>query len=143
MFALMSSTKRRWMAIAALTAVAVGSQLIPATAQAQRHNITYIARVNGMAPGSQAIFMITDTHPSTANLSSVPGNTFEANAVLADPAKAGMQVVIHWPYSANVHCEIDVDDDVATQVDQFVSPQPGNTNPMNGVLPCGAPITNT
>jgi hypothetical protein len=141
----MNSTKRRWMTIAAVTATAICSQLIPATAQAQneRHNITYIARVDGVAPGSQATFRISDTQVNTANLSSVPGNPFEANTVLADPAKAGMQVAIHWPYSANVHCEIDVDDNVAAKVDQFVSPQPGNTDPMNGVLPCGAPLTTT
>ena len=54
-----------------------------------------------------------------------------------------MQVAIHWPYSANAHCEIDIDDDVAAQADQFVRPVPGNTNPMNGVLPCGPPLTTT
>jgi formamidopyrimidine-DNA glycosylase len=145
MSSVMNSTKRRWMTIAAVTATAICSQLIPATAQAQneRHNVTYIARVDGVAPGSQATFRISDAQVNTANLSSVPGTPFEANTVLADPAKAGMQVAIHWPYSANVHCEIDVDDNVAAQVDKFVSPQPGNTDPMNGVLPCGAPLTTT
>jgi cytochrome P450 len=57
---------------------------------------------------------------------------------LADPQKAGMQILLHWPYSANVHCEIDVDDHVFAQVDQFVRPAPPNTDPMNGVLQCGA-----
>ncbi|GFG75689.1 hypothetical protein MBOT_30540 [Mycobacterium botniense] len=119
-----------------------GAQLSPGTAQAQneKHNITYIARVDGVAPGSVATFMINDTQTNTATLSSLPGSTFEANTVLADPAKAGMQVALHWPYSANVHCEIDVDDKVAAQVDQFVRPMPGSTDPMNGVLPCGAPL---
>lgn len=42
-----------------------------------------------------------------------------------------------------MHCEIDIDDNVATQVDQMIRPQPGNTDPMNGVLPCGAPLTGT
>jgi hypothetical protein len=139
----MNSTKRRWMTIAAVTAAAVGAQLIPATAHAQQHNITYIARVDGVAPGTVATFMINDTHTNSANFGSVPGNAFEANTVLADPAKAGMQVAIRWPYSANVHCEIDVDDHVATQVDQFVAPQAGNNDPMNGVLHCGALLTTT
>jgi hypothetical protein len=139
----MNSTMRRWMTIAAVMAAAVGAQLIPATAHAQQHNITYIARVDGVAPGSVATFMINDHQTNSANLSSVPGNAFEANTVLADPAKAGMQVAIRWPYSAKVHCEIDVDDNVATQVDQIVTPTPGNTDPMNGVLPCGAPLTTT
>ena len=47
----------------------------------------------------------------------MPGQVFEANTVLPDPSKAGMQVSIRWPYSANVHCEIDIDDNVAAQVD--------------------------
>lgn len=108
---------------------------------AELHNVTYIARVDGVAPDSQATFMINDIQVDTAGLSSVPGNAFQANAVLADPQKAGMQVAIHWPYSANVHCEIDIDGNVAAQVDQFVRPVPGSTDPMNGVLRCGAPVT--
>jgi hypothetical protein len=137
----MSSTKYRWLAIAALMSAAVSSQLIPAPARAELHNITYIARIDGVAPGGQATF-VTNNQTNSAPLSSMPGNAFEANTVLADPAKAGMQVAIRWPYSAKVHCEIDVDDHVATQVDQFVQPAPGSTDPMNGVLPCGAPVTN-
>ncbi|HYB36637.1 MAG TPA: hypothetical protein VEF72_13335 [Mycobacterium sp.] len=141
----MNSTSRRWTTIAAVMAAAVGAQLIPATAQAQneRHNVTYIARVDGVAPGSVATFMINERQANTANLSSLPGNAFEANTVLADPTKAGMQVTLRWPYSANVHCEIDIDDNVAAQVDQFVRPAPGNNDPMNGVLPCGAPLATT
>ncbi|MBS4729633.1 hypothetical protein MSM1_15195 [Mycobacterium sp. SM1] len=139
----MSSTKRRSVTVAAVTAGAMCVPVSPVTAHAQNelHNVTYIARVDGVAPGSQATFRISDTQVNTATLSAVPGNPFEANTVLADPAKAGMQVAIHWPYSANVHCEIDVDDTVATQVDQFVRPVPGSADPMNGVLPCGAPLT--
>ncbi|WP_232070490.1 hypothetical protein [Mycobacterium noviomagense] len=115
-------------------------QLIPAAATAELHNVTYIARIDGVAPGSQATFLINDTQTNTAPLSSLPGNALQVNTVLADPAKAGMKVAIRWPYSANVHCEIDVDDNVAAQVDQFVRPAPGSTDPMNGVLPCGAPL---
>jgi len=138
--AVMSSTMHRWTAIAALTAAAVSAQLTPATARADLHNVTYIARVDGVAPGSQATFVTTDNQTSTAQLSTVPGNAFEANTVLADPHQAGMQVSVRWPYSANVHCEIDVDDNVATQVDQLVRPVPGSTDPMNGALACGAPL---
>ena len=118
------------------------SQLTPATARADLHNITYIARVDGVAPGSQATFVTNNNQTNTAQLSSMPGNAFEANAVLADPKQAGMQVSVRWPYAANVHCEIDVDDNVATQVDQFVRPAAGTTDSMNGVLPCGAPLPN-
>ena len=79
---------------------------------------------------------------NTASLSSMPGNGFEANAVLADPHQAGMQVSVRWPYAANVHCEIDVDGNVATQVDHFVQPAAVSADSMNGVLPCGAPLPN-
>lgn len=130
----------RWIAVAALTGAAVGSQLTPASARAELHNITYIVRVDGVAPGSQAAFVTNTNQTNTAQLSSLPGNAFQANAVLADPNQAGMQVSIRWPYAANVHCEIDVDNHVATQVDQFVRPVPGSTDPMNGVLPCGASL---
>jgi hypothetical protein len=132
----------RWIAIGALTAAAISSQLTPATARAHLHNITYRARVDGVAPGSQATFVINVNQTNTAPLNSMPGNVFEANTVLADPNQAGMQVSIRWPYAANVHCEIDVDDKVATQVDRLVQPAPGSTDPMNGVLPCGAPLPN-
>ena len=132
----------RWIAVAALTVAAVSSQLTPASARAELHNITYIARVDGVAPGSQATFVTTNNQTSSAPLSTVPGNAFQTNTVLPDPAQAGMRVSIRWPYSANVHCEIDVDDTVATQVDRFVSPMPSSTDPMNGVLACGAPLPN-
>jgi hypothetical protein len=95
-----------------------------------------------VAPGSQATFVTNDNQTNTAALSTVPGNAFQANTVLADPHRAGMQVAVRWPYSANVHCEIDVDDNVAVRVDQVVHPAPGSTDPMNGVLPCGAPLPN-
>jgi len=138
----MSFTRHRWTAIAAAAVVAVGAQLTPAVARADLHNITYIARVEGVAPGSQATFVTNDNQTSTAALSTVLGNAFQANAVLADPHRAGMQVAVQLPYSANVHCEIDVDDNVAVQVDQVVHPAPGSTDPMTGALPCGAPLPN-
>ena len=132
----------RWIAIAALTGAAVSSQLTPAPARADLHNITYIARVDGVAPGSQATFVTNSNQTNSAQLGAMPGNAFEADAVLSDPKQAGMQVSVRWPYAAKVHCEIDVDGNVATQVDQFVQPAPGSADPMNGVLPCGAPLPN-
>ncbi|WP_428340008.1 hypothetical protein [Mycobacterium sp.] len=133
-------TMHRWVALA--TAVAC-AQLIPATAQADMHNITYVARVDGVAPGSQATFITAENQTNMAQLSALPGNAFQANAVLADPRQAGMQVAVKWPYSANVHCEIEVDDKVFVQVDQVVHPAPGSTDPLNGVLSCGAALPAT
>ncbi len=51
-----------------------------------------------------------------------------------------MRIVVHFPYSANVHCEIDVDDNVFVQSDQLVRPVAGSADPMNGALQCGAPL---
>jgi len=134
----MSPSNHRWMPIAALTVIAAGSQLSPATARADLHNITYRARIDALTTGSQATFVMNGGRTSSTNLPSMPGNVFEANTVLPDPQQAGIQVLLHWPYSANVHCEIDVDDNVFTQADQMVRPTPGNSDPMNGVLQCGA-----
>ncbi len=129
------------MPIAAVTLIAAGSQLIPAIsamARADLHNITYRARIDALTTGSQATFVINGGQTNTTDLPSMPGNVFEANTVLPDPQQAGMQIVLHFPYSANVHCEIDVDDNVFTQVDQMVRPVPGSSDPLNGVLQCGA-----
>jgi hypothetical protein len=130
-------TTCKWAAVAMVLSC---GQLIPATARAEMHNITYVARVDGVAPGSQATFLTAENQTNMAQLSTLPGNTFQADAVLADPSHAGMQVAVKWPYSANVHCEIQVDDQVFVQVDQVVHPAPGSADPMNGVLPCGAPL---
>lgn len=50
----------------------------------------------------------------------LPGRVFEATGVVADPQTAGMAVRIDWPYSANLHCEILVDDQIVAQADTFV-----------------------
>jgi hypothetical protein len=132
---------------AAALAVLIGSLIsvsqltsAPALAGTELHNVTYITRVDGVAPGAVVTFRVNENQTNTADLGAMPGNTFEANTVLADPAKAGVQVSLKWPYSANVHCEIDVDDTVAVQVNQFVSTMLGDNNPSNGVLSCGAPL---
>lgn len=130
----------QWIAVGAVTGAAICSQLTPPTARADLHNITYIARVDGVTTGSQATFRINDNETSSTDLSSMPGNTFQANEVLSDPAKAGLQVSIPWPYAANVHCEIDVDDAIAAQVDSSVALTLANNDP-NRVISCGAPLT--
>lgn len=136
----MSSTGRRLLPITALTIAAVGSQWGPAIARADLHNITYRARIDALTTGSQATFVITGGQTNTTNLPSMPGKVFEANTVLPDPQQAGLRIVLHFPYSANVHCEIDVDDNVFTQADQLVKPAPGDADPNSGALACGAPL---
>ncbi|MDR3657913.1 MAG: hypothetical protein P4L48_20315 [Mycobacterium sp.] len=136
----MSTISRSGAPIAAIAAIVVGSPLFPPTAHADLHNITYRARIDGVTTGSQATFVINGGQANTAGLSPLSGNVFEADTVLADPQQAGLQIVLHWPYSAKVHCEIDADDNVFTQADQVVRPAPGNAGPTNGVLACGAPL---
>jgi hypothetical protein len=122
------------MPMVAATVITAGFPVISPQARADLHNIAYRARIDALTTGSQAIFVTGAGRTSSTNLPSMPGNAFEANAVLPDPQQAGMQILLHFPYSANVHCEIDVDDNVFTQVDQFVQPAPGNP----GMLQCGA-----
>ena len=136
----MSCTGRRLLPIAAVAVFAAGAQVNPATAGADLHNITYRARIDGVTTGSQATFVTNGGQTNTAGLSSMPGNAFEADTVLPDPQQAGMRIVLRFPYSANVHCEIDVDDSVFVQADQMVRPVAGNSDPNNGALQCGAPL---
>ncbi len=136
----MSCTGRRLLPIAAVTIIAAGPQLSPAPAQADLQNITYHARIDALTTGSQALFVINGGQTSSTGLPSMPGNVFEAHTVLPDAQQAGLRIVLHYPYSANVHCEIDVDDQVFTQADQMVRTAPGTADPNNGVLQCGAPL---
>ena len=72
----------------------------------------------------------------------VPGRVFEANAVLPASQTANIRVSIEWPYSANLHCEILVDDAVVAQADDFVGPRltPQRDDPGFGALTCQAPV---
>src|SRR6185437_6728434 len=75
-----------------------------------QHHLHRASRRRGA--GSTATFITADNQTNMAQLSTMPGSAFQANAVLPDPHHAGMQVAVKWQYSANVHCEIDVDDKV-------------------------------
>ncbi len=145
----MRATTRAGISAMFVTAVLLGGQLIPATAladntqpQQELHNITYRARVDGVSRGALISYNTTNSQVQTANPTMLPGRTFEANTVLPDPQQAGMQVSIQWPYSANLHCEILVDDATTAQADQFIAPRflPQHNDPDYGVLSCGAPL---
>ena len=112
--------------------------------QQQLHNVTYRARVDGLSRGALITYKINDTQVQTADPTMLPFRTFEAQAVLADPKQAGMQVSIRWPYSANLHCEILVDDATTAQADDFVAPRltPASDDPGYGTLVCGAGTDN-
>lgn len=107
-------------------------------AETELHNVTYTARIDGVAPGGLATFRTAEGQTNEAPLSALPGREFEAQTVLADPADAALQVRLQWPYSANVFCQITVDDVVAVQRTEFVTTQAGADDPDAGTLSCGA-----
>ncbi len=104
------------------------------------HNVTYRARIDGVSRGTLITYRLTDTQLNSATPSLLPGEMFEASAVLDNPANAGMQVSIQWPYSASLHCEVLVDDEIVAQADQFIAPRltPQRQDPGYGVLSCGS-----
>jgi hypothetical protein len=158
----MSSTKRRWLAIAAAAVIGAGAQLMPATALADpdtgptepqteiqpapgdqlKHNITYRARADGTSRGAVVAYKIDDTNTNSETPTLLPGSTFEVNTVLDDPQQAGMEISIQWPYGSNLHCEILADDQIVAQADQFIAPRlfHPRDDPLYGVLQCGAPL---
>ena len=109
-----------------------------------QHNVTYRARIDGLARGALITYRINDTQVNSADPTMLPGRTFETTAVLTDPKEAGMRISIQWPYSANLHCEILVDDELTVQADEFISPRvtPAKNDPDYGAINCGAPLSN-
>ena len=114
------------------------------TVSPQQHNVTYRARVDGISRGALITYRISDTQINSADPTMLPGRTFETTAVLTDPKEAGMRISIQWPYSANLHCEIIVDDQLFVQASQFISPRltPSKDDPDFGAINCGAPLSN-
>src|SRR5262245_49719712 len=100
--AVMSSTKRGWLAIAAIAMVGASAQLLPATALAGpqpapvepqtevqpapgdqlKHNITYRARADGTSRGAVVAYKIDDANVNSEQPTLLPGRTFEVNTVL-------------------------------------------------------------
>jgi hypothetical protein len=107
------------------------------------YNVVYRARVDGVSRGATVNYAFADDQVNTANPTMVPGRVFEATGVVSAAQKAGMQVSIQWPYSASLHCEILVNDQIVAQADQFVAPRltPQRNDPGYGVLSCGT-VTN-
>jgi hypothetical protein len=158
----MSSTKHVWMAVGALTAVIAASQLIPAPALAdpppadpqsdvvpapgdpgELHNIIYRARVDGVSRGATITYAAEGDQTQTANPTMIPGRIFEVNTVLPTTGTANMRISIEWPYSANLTCEILVDDAIVAKAEDFIAPRvlPVNDDPDYGALTCEAPVS--
>lgn len=132
-------------------AVALGTTLGPGVAAADdppadgvQHNVTYRARIDGLARGAEIYYRMSDAQVNSADPTMLPGRTFEATGVLTDPRQAGMRISIQWPYSANLVCEILVDDQTVAQATQFISPRltPVRNDPDYGAMNCGAPVDN-
>ena len=114
------------------------------TQDAVLHNIIYRARVTGLARGALIGYRISDTQVNSADPTMLPGRNFEATGILTDPKEAGMRISIQWPYSASLHCEILVDEQLVIQADQFIAPRltPAKDDPDYGAMNCGAPLSN-
>jgi len=107
------------------------------------YNVTYRARVTGASRGATISYVMAGNQIDTSEPTMIPGRTFEANAVIDDAHTAGMQISIRWPYSASLHCEIEINDQITAEADQFVAPRllPQEDDPGYGVLSCGS-VTN-
>ncbi|MCV7219828.1 hypothetical protein [Mycolicibacterium elephantis] len=154
----MSPTERTWLAVGAVAAVVSGPLLTPAPALADPtadtqtedqpaeaevlHNIVYRARIDGVSRGATITYTAQGNQIQSADPTMVPGRVFEVNTVLPESSSARMRVAIEWPYSANLHCEILIDDQLAAQADDFIGPTvlPQRDDPDYGALVCEAPV---
>ncbi|MGB3484408.1 MAG: hypothetical protein WBB07_19600 [Mycobacterium sp.] len=107
------------------------------------HNVTYRARIDGVSRGATITYSAEGGQTLMAEPTMVPGRVFEAQTVLPASAVATMRLSIDWPYSANLHCEVLIDDALASQADDFVAPRvlPQRNDPDFGSLTCEAPLT--
>ena len=156
----MSLTERGWIAASALATLVGGSQLIPASALADPevpvqpdpvaqsdqevlHNVIYRARVDGVSRGAAISYAAEGDQTQTANPTMLPGRVFEANTVLPASGTANMRISIEWPYSANLTCEILVDDALVSKAEDFIAPRvlPVKDDPDYGALTCEAPVS--
>jgi hypothetical protein len=115
----------------------------PAPEQELLHNIIYRARVDGVSRGATITYRAEGDQVQTANPTMVPGRVFEANTVLPASQIANLRVSIEWPYSANLHCEILVDEAIVAQADDFIAPRvlPQRDDPDYGAITCEAPVS--
>jgi hypothetical protein len=65
------------------------------------------------------------------------------NTVLPASGTASMRISIEWPYSANLTCEILVDDALVSKAENFIAPRvlPVKDDPYYGALTCEAPVS--
>ncbi|CAA0123840.1 Uncharacterised protein [Mycolicibacterium vanbaalenii] len=155
----MSVAKRRLLAVTAVGLAGACAQWAPATAGAEPtqetptevasaptadvlHNITYRARVDGVSRGATVTYRAEGDQLQLATPTMVPGRVFEVNTVLPASQTANLRLSIDWPYSANLHCEILIDNAVVAKADDFIAPRvtPQREDPDYGSLTCQAPV---
>ncbi len=127
----------RGLGAAGAAAVTLALPTAPASA-AELHNISYIARVDGLGRGISVTFKTDPVDRRTEQPRLGPGESWEVNLVMEDPAQAGMSVRVLPPYGVGLHCEVQVDDVVVDSQDLTVPPALGIFNgPVNDSVTCG------
>ncbi|WP_078326207.1 hypothetical protein [Mycobacteroides salmoniphilum] len=127
----------RGLGAAGAAAVTLSLPAVPASA-AELHNISYIARVDGLGRGISVTFKTDPVDRRTEQPRLGPGESWEVNLVMEDPAQAGMTVRVLPPYGVGLHCEVQVDDVVVDSQDLTVPPALGIFNgPVNDSVTCG------
>jgi hypothetical protein len=126
-------------------AVAVADPEVPPQPAVQEtpqvlRNIVYRARIDGVSRGATITYSAEGDQTQTANPTMVPGRVFEVNTVLPETDVATMKVSVQWPYSANLHCEILIDDQIVAQADDFVAPRFLPQDPDYAALTCESPV---
>lgn len=104
------------------------------------HNVVYRARIDGVSRGATVAYSAEGGQTLTANPTMVPGRVFQVNTVLPEANVATMKVSVQWPYSANLHCEILIDDQLVAQADDFVAPRFLPQDRDYAALTCEAPV---
>lgn len=124
------------------TPTAAAPPAAPAAADEVLRNVTYIARVDGVARHAKVSYLAEGDQTLTADPTMLPGRTFQVNSVLPESKQATMSVSIDLPYSANLHCKILVDGNIVAQADDFIAPRLTRPvdDPTYGTLSCQAPV---
>ncbi|BAX97554.1 hypothetical protein MSTE_02240 [Mycobacteroides stephanolepidis] len=127
----------RGLCVAGAAAMIFALPAAPASA-AELHNISYIARVDGIGRGISVTFKTDPVDRRTEQPRLGPGESWEVNLVMEDPQQAGMAVRVLPPYGIGLHCEVQVDDVVVDSQDLTVPPALGIFNgPVNDTVTCG------
>ena len=138
----MSSTTRGWVLIAAMATLPASSQLSPGNCLVRPDSESHPHLARGAAqhrlpsPSRRGSPRRDDRVPSTDGQVRRPTRRWcrggrSRPTPCCRPEAGGHAGVDQWPYAANLHCEILVDDAVVAEADQFIAPRllPQSTTP--------------